>query len=237
MKRFIFFLLGLIGFGQVFAQSFSEEKYIYPIGADGDKYVISGFIPFDKLEDKPIFANALLWTVENICPRLMEGITRVDVKSNSFSCDWILASAADSDLKNTYYCRVNFRIADGKLVYYVSDILAESAAFVMKKVTPFEKMQPEKKEAHRRIFEDFQVSCSTLLNQMFDYVQTNQLPAITHWEEIRLRKAVVGMNGTECLLAFGKPQTVLESNGEVQWMYTSSFHLFFKNGLVCTVLK
>ena len=79
MKRFIFFLLGLIGFGRVFAQSFSEEKYIYPIGADGDKYVISGFTSFDKLEDKPIFANALLWTVENICPRLMEGITRVDV--------------------------------------------------------------------------------------------------------------------------------------------------------------
>ena len=68
-------------------------------------------------------------------------------------------------------------------------------------------------------------------------IQTNRLPAITHWEEIRLRKAAVGMNETECFLAFGKPQTVLESNGQVQWMYTSSFHLFFKNELVYTVLK
>lgn len=29
------------------------------------------------------------------------------------------------------------------------------------------------------------------------------------------------MTEDECLLAFGKPQTIQESNGEVQWMYSA----------------
>jgi len=45
------------------------------------------------------------------------------------------------------------------------------------------------------------------------------------------------MTEDECLLAFGKPQTISESNGEVQWMYSSSFYLFFKNGCVETIIK
>jgi len=48
---------------------------------------------------------------------------------------------------------------------------------------------------------------------------------------------VKGMTEDECRLAFGKPQTVLESNGEVQWMYSSSFYVFFKNGRVETIIK
>ena len=45
------------------------------------------------------------------------------------------------------------------------------------------------------------------------------------------------MTEDECRLAVGKPQTVLESNGEVQWMYSSSFYVFFKNGRVETIIK
>lgn len=228
----------LMPLSPMIGQDFVGSGNLYPLEADGNKYVVSGFTPFSNQTDETIFAKALLWTVENICPKQQESITRKDVKGKSFSCDLVLESMVGSGLENTYYCRATFRIADGKLVFYLSDVLVESSTFVMKKVTPLEKLTPEKKASHKQTMEDFVQVESFVLNKMFDYVATFQLPtAITHWEEINARKPVKGMTEVECKLAFGKPQTVLETNGEIQWMYSSSFYLFFKNGLVQTIIK
>lgn len=236
--RAIFCLMGLLtGILPVVAQTFTEQKKTYPLGADGNKYVVSGFTPFSSVTDETIYANALLWTIENVCPKLREGITEVNVPAKSFSCDLILSSAADSKQRNTYYCKAIFRVADKKLVYYISDILIESSVIVMKKVTAMEKLQPERKTSHQEIMDDFVLAESQVLNKIFDFITTNQLPPITHWKEISISKPVKGMTENECRLAFGKPQTVLDSNGEVQWMYSSSFYLFFKNGRVETIIK
>ena len=222
---------------QATAQTFTEQGKTYPVSADGNKYVVTGFTPFSQLNDEEIFANTLLWTVENVCPKLREGITEVNVPAKNFKCDLILNSPADSKQNNTYYCKATFRIASGKLIYYISDILIESSVFVMKKVTPMEKLSPEKKTAHKEIMDDFIQVESLILNKMFDFVASNQLSPITHWNEISISKPVQGMTADECRLAFGKPQTILESNGEIQWMYSSSFYLFFKNGCVETIIK
>ena len=219
------------------AQTFSEIGNTYPVSVDGDKYVVNGFITFDSRTDEEIFANTLLWTVENICPKQQDGITERDVKGKSFKCDLILGSMPGSGLENTYYCRVTFRIADKKLVYYISDVLVESSVFVMKKVTPLEKLTPEKKDSHKQIMDDFVQVESSVLNKLFDFVSSNALSVITHWDEIAIRKPVEGMNEDECRLAFGKPQSIMETNGEIQWMYTSSFYLFFKDGRVRTIIK
>ena len=216
----IYLLIGIIL--PAMAQTFTEQKKTYPVSADGSKYVVSGFTSFSPASDEHIYANALLWTVENVCPKLREGITEANVPAKSFSCDLVLASQADSKQNNTYYCKAIFRVAEGKLVYYLSDVLIESSVLVMKKVTAMEKLQPEKKASHKR---------------MFDFIATHQLSPITHWNEISIGKPVKGMTEDECRLAFGKPQTVLESNGEVQWMYSSSFYVFFKNGRVETIIK
>ena len=192
---------------------------------------------FSPASDEHIYANALLWTVENVCPKLREGITEANVPAKSFSCDLVLASQADSKQNNTYYCKAIFRVAEGKLVYYLSDVLIESSVLVMKKVTAMEKLQPEKKASHKEIMDDFVQVESQMLNRMFDFIATHQLSPITHWNEISIGKPVKGMTEDECRLAFGKPQTVLESNGEVQWMYSSSFYVFFKNGRVETIIK
>ena len=219
------------------AQTFVETGNIYPISIDGNRYVVNGFVAFDKLSDEEIYANTLLWTVENVCPKLQEGISDRDDKRKSFRCDWIIGSLAGSGFENTYYCRVNFRVADQKLVYYISDVLIESSAFVMKKVTPLEKLMPDKKVAHKQTMEDFTQSESSMLNKLFDFISTYQLSEITHWDAISIRKPIKGMNEDECRLAFGKPQSILETNGEIQWMYSSSFYLFFKKGRVQTIIK
>ena len=70
--------------------------------------------PFSGMQDVNIYANALLWTVKNVCPQLREGITEVNAPAKNFSCDLILASQADSNQKNTYYCKALFQVKDGK---------------------------------------------------------------------------------------------------------------------------
>lgn len=237
MLRVLILFLSLFRIFTLSAQTFMETGNIYPISVDGNKCVVSGFISFNHLKDEEIYANALLWAVENVCPKLQEGISNRDVKAKSFSCDLVLGSLAGSKLDNTYYCQIIFRIADKKLIYYLSDVLIESPAFVMKKVTPLEKLTPEKKALHKQTMDDFIQVESSVFNKMFDFISTNRLSEITHWTEIGIRKPIKGMTEDECRLAFGKPQTILETNGEVQWMYSSSFCLFFKNGYVQTIIK
>lgn len=219
------------------AQTFSEAGPLYQVSAEGSACVVSGFTSFENVADENVYAKALLWTIENICPWLREGITEVNPPEKSFSCNLVLASGEDARQKNTYYCRADFRVAEGKLLYRLSEVLIESEVFVMKKVTPLEKLTPEKKVSHRQTVDDFVEVESSMLNRMFDFIATYRLSPITHWPEICMRKPVKGMTEEECRLAFGKPQTVLETGGEVQWMYTSSFYLFFKDGRVKTIIK
>lgn len=219
------------------AQPASGQKRTYPVSTDGNKYVVSGFIPYNDTNDGMIFANALLWTIENVCPQFREGITEVNVSQKNFNCKLVFSSAAGSGLKNTYYCNAIFRVTDGKLIYYLSDISIESSAVVMKKVMPIEKLEPEKKSSHKETMDDFVEMESQILNKMFDFVASNKPKPVTHWDEISNGKATKGMTEDECRMAFGKPQTVSESNGETQWMYSSSFYLFFRNGRVETIIQ
>ncbi len=237
MSRILYLFFFCFQCSLLAAQTFSELGNVYPVSIDGNKYAVNGFVSFEHLTDEDIFANALLWTVENVCPKQQDGITARDVKGKTFSCDLVLGSMPGTGMQNIYYCRATFRVADKKLVYYISDVLIESPAFVMKKVTSLEKLTPEKRPAHKEAMEDFTQTESSVLNKMFDFVSTNPLPAITHWSEIAIRKPVEGMNETECRLAFGKPQSIMETNGEIQWMYTSSFYLFFKDGQVRTIIR
>lgn len=219
-------------------QTFMEIGNIYPISAADEKQVITGFMPFEGFTDEIIFTNALLWTIENICPQLREGITQIDIPTKKFACEFTLTSRDNNSKQNNiYYGKASFRIADGKLIYYLSDILIESSVFVMKKVTPLERLNPEKKTSHKQTIDDFLQVESMMLNNLFDYIKTNKTASITHWNDIAIRRPVEGMNQDECRLAFGKPISILETNGETQWMYSSSFYLFFKNGIVQTIIK
>ena len=144
----IVFLLGGV-LPSLIAQTFTEQKNTYPLSADGSKYVVNGFIPFSPMNDENIYANALLWTIKNVCSAQRDGITEVSIPAKSFSCNLVLTSQADAKQKNTYYCTAQFQVKDGKLVYYLSNIQIESSVVIMKKVTPMEKLQPEKKPSHQ----------------------------------------------------------------------------------------
>lgn len=82
----IYLLIGIIL--PAIAQTFTEQKKTYPVSADGSKYVVSGFTSFSPASDEHIYANALLWTVENVCPKLREGITEANVPAKSSVATW-----------------------------------------------------------------------------------------------------------------------------------------------------
>jgi len=216
--------------------TFSEIGTQYPLSNDGKNLVVSGFMAFSGQSDEDIFANAMLWAVENLCTELRDGITEVDVKKKRFNCKLALGTMPNSGMDNVYACQATFSVAAGRLIYYLHNISVESKSFISKNVTPFEKLNPQKKESHKETMDDFVASESATLNSMFDFIATNH-PSVSHWAEIGIRKPVVGMTPDECLIAFGKPKTDYESNGEVQWMYSTSFILFFRDGKVCTVIK
>ena len=85
-RQFLVILYLLVGIIPLTAQTFTEQKKSYPVSADGNKYVVSGFTPFSDMQDENIYANALLWIVKNVCPQLREGIAEVNGPAKNFTC-------------------------------------------------------------------------------------------------------------------------------------------------------
>lgn len=236
MKKLLLFILVFTAI-EVSAQTYQENAKQYPVTTDGSKYIVSGFVGFNETADENIFANALLWAIDNISPRMRENLNNINVRDKSFEAELALSSLAGSGVNNIYHCKAIFHIAGGKLIYHLSNMTLEASGLLNSKVIPFENLNPLKKENHKIAMDDFTAIESLMLNKLFDFVLANKLPAITHWEEISKQKAIQGMNETECKLTFGKPQDIQDNGTEIQWMYSSSFYLFFKNNKLETIIK
>ncbi len=232
--------LTLIAFFLSVAYSFAQlpgAGTTYPVSVDGNKYVVSGFLPIAGKSDADIFANAALWVIDNICPQHHDGIDLLDVNGRKLTVRLVLKSAPGSGLDNNYHCKMSLQVGDGKLVFYLNEILIEPNSGLLKRVTPLERLQPDKKPAHRETMNDFEAAESAVITKLSEFVTSHALQPITHWDQIAKAEAVKGMTEEECKIAFGKPRMVLESGDETQWMYTTTFTLFFRNGKVSSILK
>ena len=118
----------------------------------------------------------------------------------------------------------------------MEDIVQQTTVIISPKLTPLEKLQPDKKPAHKAAIEDFEREESKLVTAMLNHAKTNNLPDITHWAEIKSGKVVTGMTETGCLLAVGRPRIVVDGD-ELQWQLNSSTYIFFKKGVVSSVVK
>jgi hypothetical protein len=239
MKRaFLTIIVCVLTFVSAAAQNYSytDRAQQYDFSVENDRRVVTGFVSFSK-SDQSIFADALIWATDNISPKAHENLSDINFTTNSFSCNLTLAEEGESKTKNIYYCKLKLKVNEGRLVFYISDITVQSTILIAKKLTSIDKLQPEKKASHQDILKEFVWLESKILNGLFDFVDTYKLSTISHMNEIKIGKPVKGMNEDECKLAFGKPQAVLESDGEVQWMYNSSFYLFFQNGKISSFIK
>ena len=219
------------------AQMIGATGKTYPVTTDGERYVVNGFFTYDGQTDRDIFAKALLWAVDNVCTTMHDGLSSIDYEGLKFACDLRLTSVSGTGQDNLFYCKATFQVADGKLLYYVSDIVTQSAVLFMKRVTPLEKLAPEKKDSHKKLFDDFVATESALLNRVSHYVTSYPLSPVTHWDNIVNRNPEKGMTMDECKLAFGKPRLESKMGTTTQWTYTSSLKLFFQGNEVSTILR
>lgn len=235
MKKIILSVFLSLFFISAGAQIF-ESDVVYPLSIDNNTRVMTGSMTPSVSSDNDIYSRAMLWTVENVCPKQLEGINVINHKTRTFTFGMDVESLPGSKLNNLYHCDVQLTAKDGRLVFYVSNITVQSKGF-FKKISSLDSYQIEKKQAHKDIADEFVRVTSSVLNKMLEYVNTTKTYPVTHWDEIIARRPEKGMNVDECRIAFGKPQVVSEDNGGEQWMYTSTFFLFFKNDKVVSVIK
>lgn len=209
------------------------EGPLYSQSVIDNKIVVNGFESFEALSDETVFVNALLWAI-NQNTKLKEDLPQIDYAGMRF----VLKRAVSSSEPTTAYpCLLTVQIFGNRLSFLVSDIVCESNGMLGTKNIPFEKLSPEKKPKHDEYFKEFIKHNSMRLNDLFHFIRTNQLPAISHWNEITEGKVTKGMNKPECLLAYGKPLDIKVTGNKEQWMYSSFCYLFFENGVLDACVK
>lgn len=206
-----------------------------PYSEVNGKVVISRFQSLDGLAENEIFLNALLWVIKN-GPQPEEKILQIDYDKRQFMVTLMLEN---SKTTSRYRHSLAVKVSENIITMLASDITYETEAAVIKLVKrlSFEKLQPDKKPKHKVLMDEFADMYKECAGQMLKFISTNQLSAITHWNEIKEKEAVKGMNRDECLLSLGKPASVQKQGDKEEWMYDSYTYLFFENGIVTSVIR
>lgn len=199
------------------------------------KIVISQFHSFDNLAEKDILLNALLWVIQ-YGPQPEEKVLQADYDKKQFVVSLVLEEPKTA---SRYRYSLSAKVSGNIITMLASDITHESEAAVIKLVkrTSFEKLQPDKKPKHKELMDEFAGMYKDCVAQMVKFISTNQLPDISHWDEIKNKEVVKGMNQAECLLALGKPASVQKQDNKEEWMYDAYSYLFFENGVVTSVIR
>ena len=225
MKRILFSLFivfATITFAN--AQSYKVEK------VDG-KCVLPGFVSVGGSDDE-IFANIVLWALQNTETPGMESFSVLNYKTHH------LELKTEQKINNSSYLAIlKVDVVEGRIMFRAENIVWQTILIMSPKQTPFEKLQPEKRPAHQATIAEFERMESELIDNMIEFAKTNKLPKISHWQEIMKNNVVIGMTETECLLSVGNPRLKLEGDTETQWQISSSMYIFFKKGLVSSVVK
>lgn len=193
---------------------------------DGKCYMAGASI-VENSNDDNIFGNIVLWAQKTTDKPGLGFFSKLDYASRHLELETVVKTKTGS-----YSGMLKGDVYGGIIKFRVEDIVQQSP-----KLTPLEKLQPEKKQAHKTAITNFEQQESELIEAMLDFAKTNDLPLITHWQDIEKGRIVKGMNETECLLAVGKSRIVNDSNGEVQWQDNLGMYIFFKNGEVSSVVK
>lgn len=178
----------------------------------------------------------MLWAIENTCTKERDQMFDINIGRKTFSFNVLLKEDSGVKTKYFYKCKVNVRIAEGKMICNVYDITYKKEG-LLSSDAPIERLNSEKPK-QKEILDAFQRQASGMINRLSDAVAENKCGQISHWSEISLQRPEKGMTESECLLAFGKPQNIYESDSErVQWSYSLYFVLIFKDGVVDTIIR
>ena len=198
---------------------------------DGKCYMTGACIT-ENINDNILFANIVLWVQQMTETPGLGMFSKLDYATRH------LEIQTEAKVKNvTYVSMLKVDVYGGIIKFRVEDIVQHSTIIMSPKITPLEKLQPLRKPAHKVAIEEYEREESNLLQGMLDFVRSHQIPSLNHWEDIEKGRIVNGMNETECQLAVGRPRIVNDNNGEVQWLVNSGMYIFFKDGLVSSIVQ
>lgn len=224
-KTIIFFLLTL------FCVQINAQQTYQLSEADGE--VVCTGVEQMKKSDVNTFVNSLLWAIDK-CPKLKDDIAECDMDKLKFTTKLFFTSKKDE--KQGYECDLTVQVASQQLFFLFNNIYSTSTGILGKR-TPFEKLNPKKKEKHKEYYNEFTKLLNSELGGLIKFIGENDVPALKNWNKVKNGIVEKGMSEVECTLVMGKPINISKNGQRVQWMYSTSAYLFFENGLLKTVLK
>lgn len=174
------------------------------------------------------FVRALVYTINELDPE-REEIEAVDYEMHRF----VVNRSMITDDGRIYEFAEAIEVENGVLSFMIPEIVVKyKDKLVFNKKTPFSKLNPEKKDAHRKFIEEFSLLNSRYLSHMAESTTDSTIESVSDWAGVKKGKAAKGMNFTEVLLTEGKPDTITESDEIIKWMYGSTMIVIFNKGKV-----
>lgn len=209
----------------------------YPCTIVEEKYVVTNSIIFPDLSSEQIFINLLLYSIEQKDAG-KEHFMNLDINQMTISLVTEVKSKVYTENQTFYKCANTFKVNNNELSFLSSGMyICSNNLFGELKETPFETLQPNQKAKHKNYINEFTAENSILLNNLLQYIRTNQPEPIKHWTEIADEQIIIGMNSTECLLAVGKPMHIRQNGNQTKWMVNNDFVVIFEDGIVTKVIK
>jgi hypothetical protein len=223
-------LLSPMVFGQI-----GNPVFNYSI-AD-NRVVVSEFVEFEGLTADQIFINSLLYAIDQ-GSRELENIEKIDFRLKRFVIKQQVLSTTYASTGTLYKYTTQFQIDDNTLSFLSHNITFEAKTILGEvRSTPFERLDPDKKNKDKVYLDEFISGNTRFLEAMFEFIKTNEYPAVTHWDELIAGKLVKGMNKTECTLLCGKPVNIRDTGTKIRWMFNNDFIVFFENGVITSIIK
>lgn len=200
----------------------------YDITIVDKKREVRGSQSFQK-SDNEIFANAFLWAVEEGPGQKME-IIDYDISRRQLAMVYNLKV----EEKILYTCRLELKVAQGQLVFAVSDV--KMTGGLLGSFANFNKLDPEKKPKHRDILNEFQRLNNQKLQDLFTFIEDYQ-PNITNWKNVCSGRIDRGMSVDEAKLIYGKPESIQEDGTKTQYRFSTFVYVFVENGIITSYVN
>ncbi len=215
---------------------FSDEVKIYKPEATNDGSIaVSDVIDIPNRSKDEIFTEVLSFIYNNLNTET-EAIEKIDFDNQRIILFRKLKQGEYKDA-TTYEYLISFQMGNNMLSFIASELKAEykEKGFLPRKLN-FEKLKPTEKERHKELIDEFSSLNSQYLHSIAKHVATTKPETVTHWSQIKIGKAVKGMNKTEVLMTLGRPAIERSTGTREKWMYGNEYVIIFTNGIVSSII-
>lgn len=226
MRKFLFLFMTLLSVAAYGEQTYKLENY-------NGRYICRGEAAC-RLDDQQTFGSAVLWAMEQGDPAAgSKGI----LESYDAGTHRVVMKPTLPAGDNSYVFNLTMQVSGGKIEFLVEKIKCVPKGMLGGLTAiNFDKVNLEKKPKQKEFIDQFDALCDTYMQRILTEI-TSKEGNLGNWEAINKGQVVKGMTEKECLMAVGKPATIVENTQRVQWTYESGMIVVFENGIVTAIVK